>query len=80
MVIENQIPKTETVCELKDKYEVPSFEEFMKTYESDEKVNDSYNAELGSYGDIGTPKAFGPCYYDNADCVVIQVQDGCNYI
>ena len=36
MVNENIIPKTETVYELKDKYEIPSFEEFMKTYQIDE--------------------------------------------
>lgn len=68
MVIENQIPKTETVYELKDEYKVPSFEEFMETYEADEGIIDSYNAELGSYGDAGIPKASGPCYYSNADC------------
>jgi len=34
MVNENIIPKTETVYELKNK--IPSFEEFMKTYQSDE--------------------------------------------
>jgi len=50
MVIENQIPKTEMVYELKN--EVPSFEEFMKTYEIDKKVNyDDLNG-----GDIGSSK------------------------
>jgi hypothetical protein len=34
MVNENIIPKTETVYELKEEYKVPSFEEFMKTYQS----------------------------------------------
>jgi len=34
MVNENIIPKTETVYELKN--EIPSFEEFMKTYQSNE--------------------------------------------
>lgn len=37
MVIENQIPKTETIYELKEEYKVPSFEEFMKTYQPSEK-------------------------------------------
>jgi len=57
MVIENQIPKTETVYEIKDKYEVPSFEEFMKTYESDGNLN--YDDLRG--GDIGISKGYGPC-------------------
>ncbi|CAI2182438.1 1271_t:CDS:2 [Funneliformis geosporum] len=58
MVIENQIPKTEMVYELKDKYEVPSFEEFMKTYENDGNLN----FEDLSDCDIGTQKGYGPCY------------------
>ena len=56
MVIENQIPKTETVCEIKN--EILSFEEFMKTYESDEKVN--YD-DLSGDGGIGEVKGYGPC-------------------
>jgi hypothetical protein len=36
----------ETVYELKDEYEIPSFEEFMETYEADEKVIDSYRDEV----------------------------------
>ncbi|CAG8666085.1 158_t:CDS:2, partial [Ambispora gerdemannii] len=49
MVIENQIPKTETVYELKEKCEIPSFEEFMKNYENDGNLN--YDDLSG--GDIG---------------------------
>jgi hypothetical protein len=56
MVIENQIPKTEMVYELKN--EIPSFEEFMKTYENDGKVN---YADL-SGGDVGEVKGYGPCH------------------
>ena len=59
--IENKKP-FETVYEIKN--EVPSFEEFMKNYESDGNLN--YDDLSG--GDIGTPKASGPCYYSNADC------------
>ena len=62
MVNENLIPKTETVYEIKN--EIPSFEEFMKTYENDGNLN---YCDLSS-SDIGTPKASGPCYYSNADC------------
>jgi len=63
MVIENQIPKTETVCELKDKYETPSFEEFLKTYESDDNLN--YDDLSG--GDISSAKCYGPMYRDGSN-------------
>jgi len=58
MVKENLIPKTETVYELKN--EVPSFEEFMKTYEENKGVSDSYESEIKSHGDIGVAKGYGP--------------------
>jgi len=35
MVNENIIPKTETVAELKEKYEIPSFAEFIRDYKVD---------------------------------------------
>jgi len=60
MVIENQITKTETVYELKDKYKVPSFEEFMENYKVDGKLNDNYELEVDSYGDISVEKGYGP--------------------
>jgi hypothetical protein len=43
--IENKKP-IEIVQELKNDYEIPSFEEFMKTYEVDDKVIRSYEDEL----------------------------------
>jgi hypothetical protein len=61
MVNNNGIPievnkrPIETVYELKD--EIPSFEEFMKTYESD----GSLNYEDLSGGDISEKKGYGPC-------------------
>ena len=55
-IIENKKP-FETVYELKDEYQVPSFEEFMKTYENDDKVN--YD-DLES-GGLGEGKRRGPC-------------------
>jgi len=51
--IENKRP-VETVCELKD--QVPSFEEFMKTYESD----GSLNYEDLSGGGLGEVDGYGP--------------------
>ena len=54
ILIENKKP-FETVYELKN--ETPSFEEFMKTYESDENLNyDDLNSS-----DIGEVKGYGPC-------------------
>jgi ribosome-associated toxin RatA of RatAB toxin-antitoxin module len=43
MVNENLIPKTETVYELKN--EIPSYEEFIKTYKVDKVLEDNYEAE-----------------------------------
>jgi len=68
MVNNNQIPievkkPFETVQELKN--EIPSFEEFMKTYEG--PVN---YADLVS-SDIGTQEGYGPCspsYCSNCSC------------
>lgn len=55
MVVENQIPKTETVYELKEKYEIPSFEEFMRNYEMDENLNydDLSGGDISEVGDYG---------------------------
>lgn len=51
---------TETVYELKNEYEVPSFEEFMKTYKADEKIIDSYRGEV-EYVNGWVSKGNGPC-------------------
>jgi len=62
MVKNNQIPievnkkPFETVAELKN--EVPSFEEFMKTYESDENLNYD-DLTFSDISDKG--KGYGPC-------------------
>ena len=56
--IEAQKP-FETVYELKN--EVPSFEEFMKTYENDGNVN--YDDLSG--GGVGESKGYGPCNVSN---------------
>jgi hypothetical protein len=65
MVNNNGIPKIETVYEIKN--EIPSYEEFMKTYETDGNLN--YD-DLVS-GDIGTQEGYGPCspsYCSNCSC------------
>src|SRR5688572_33019403 len=64
MVNENIIPQTETVAELKEKYEVPSYEEFMRTYQSDVDLN--YDDLSG--GDIGVKKGYGPCNKVGCSC------------
>ncbi|CAG8550615.1 5516_t:CDS:2 [Paraglomus occultum] len=58
MVYENNLPKTETVYEIKN--EVPTFEEFMKTYQEDEGANNSYYYEIDSHGDIRVIRPYGP--------------------
>jgi hypothetical protein len=56
--------KVEIVQELKDEYKVPSFEEFMKTYESDGNLNyDDLNS-----GSIGEIKGYGPCKKGDCSC------------
>ena len=52
----------ETVYEMKN--EIPSFEEFMKTYENDGNLNyDDLNG-----GSLGEVKGQGPCVYRNSYC------------
>ena len=66
-VIPKNIDKpVETVYEIKSEdYKVPSFEEFMKSYESDGKVN--YDDLSG--GSVGEVKGYGPCSYSNPKCI-----------
>ena len=41
-------------------HEITSFEEFMKAYQEEEGIIDSYNFEVDSYRDIGIGKRSGP--------------------
>ena len=68
LIIENKKP-FETVYELKN--EIPSFEEFLKTYENDEGVIDSYNNEVDGYKDIGVGKRSGPMPYGDETALMI---------
>ena len=63
--------KVEEVREINN--EVPSFEEFMKTYESDEKVNYD-DLTFSDIGDKG--KGYGPCKKNGCDCSCKW--DGCD--
>jgi hypothetical protein len=66
--------KVEEVREIDSKYEIPSFEEFMKSYQEDEKTIDSYNLEVDSYGDIRVKGTYyGPGFWDDIKGVVKPV-------
>ena len=66
LIIENKKP-FEIVQEVNN--EVPSFEEFIKSYEGD--VN---YADLNG-SDVGTNKGYGPCSWHNSKCTC-YVSDG----
>lgn len=71
MVDNNKIPvevkkPTETVYELKDEYKIPTFEEFMKTYEG------SVNYADLSGSSVGEAKGYGPCSSSSCECYVSQ--------
>lgn len=57
-LIENKKTQVEEVREID--YKVPSFEEFMKGYEENEKMNNSYENEFDSYRDIRVNRSYGP--------------------
>jgi hypothetical protein len=47
------------------KNEIPSYEEFMKTYQEDEGAVDNYYYEIDSYGDIRIVRCYGPGFWDD---------------
>ena len=69
MVNENIIPKTETVYELKN--EIPSYEEFMKTYQTDEANEFLAEAEYQDQALHG-PR-YGPGNTQSAETVTKKV-------
>jgi len=56
---ENKKP-FETVYELKTENKIPTYEEFMRTYQEDESASDNYYYEIDSYEDIRVVKCYGP--------------------
>ena len=64
MPIEVNKKPFEIVHELKDEYKIPSFEEFMKTYESDEEVVKGYEDELEAKAVQGPQYGPGKKYFD----------------
>jgi hypothetical protein len=69
MVYENIIPKTETIYELKNK--IPSYEEFMKTYQSNEASEFPSEAEYQDQALHG-PR-YGPGNTQSAETVTKKV-------
>lgn len=55
------------------KNEIPTFEEFMKTYEEDERVIDNYYYEIDSYGDIRVVKCYGPGFWSEVGEGLLEV-------
>jgi hypothetical protein len=63
----NNKKSAETVYELKEENQIPTFEEFMKTYENDISVIKSYEREMESYNNVGTKKVGGPMYHGGSN-------------
>ena len=68
MTKNNLIPKEnkaqiEEIREIEN--QIPTYEEFLKNYNANEKVSESYENELNFYSDIGISKGFGPCAWRN---------------
>ena|SRR6185295_12008088 len=72
LIPKENFKKVEEVREIKN--EVPSFEEFMKTYNENKEVVDSYESEFDSYGDISVRGTYyGPGFWDDIKGVVKPV-------
>ena len=63
IIPKDNIPKIFEVREVEN--QIPSYEEFLKNYQVDQKVSESYESEIAGYNDIGIPKPSGPCYVCN---------------
>lgn len=84
MVNNNGIPievkkPFELVQELKDENKIPSYEEFLKNYESDGSLN--YEDEFGSYGNLGVKGTYyGPGFWDDFLRPVTSVALAVSYV
>jgi len=74
MVYENNIPKTETIYELKN--EIPSFEEFMRNYEH----YNNLNYDDLTFSDISEVGGYGPCSWNNPNCTCYKSELQKQYI
>ena len=66
----------ETVYEIKEENQIPSFEEFMKDY----KVDGNLNYDDLSGGSVGESKGYGPCVNKNSNCSCDCPRSDCNCI
>jgi len=63
------IPKVEEIREIK--YEIPTYEEFMKNYKGDKTVADSYSNEINAQTKGYGPTVCSPC----AKCELCKVNE-----
>jgi hypothetical protein len=75
IIPKENFPKIEEIREINN--EIPTYEEFLKTYQVDQKVNDSYENEIESYSDIGVSKGYGPCSVCYKDTYWIDLKMPC---
>ena len=57
--IKENVPKIEEIKEIEN--QIPTYEEFVKNYQTDQEVNESYENEIESYNGVGVSKGYGPC-------------------
>ena len=75
IIPKENIPKIAEVREIEN--EIPTYEEFLKNYKSDQEISSSYENELNSYSDIGVSKGFGPCHICYKDTQWRDLYIGC---
>jgi hypothetical protein len=76
-LIKENYQKVEEIREIDSKYETPSFEEFMKTYNENKEIVDNYENEFESYGDVRVKGTYyGPGFWDDIKGFVKPVASG----
>ncbi|CAG8725866.1 15193_t:CDS:2, partial [Dentiscutata erythropus] len=65
LITKENYKKVEEIRELES--QIPTYEEFVKNYQSDQEVNSSYENEIEIYNDISSPKTYGPMYRASAE-------------
>jgi hypothetical protein len=60
IIPKDNIPKIFEVREIEN--QIPSYGEFLKNYQQEQTVSESYENEVASYSDIGVNKGVDPCY------------------
>src|SRR4051794_7139379 len=73
LIIKNE-KSFETVQEIDSRYEIPSYEEFLKNYENDGKVN--YEDLSGE--NVGDSKGYGPCKNSLCGCSCSSYDCSCS--